>query len=464
MVFAKGDEAPASNGINRMAEESRKFVRQSWIPQYVGVIAKLFCAIGLILVELPGAGSSLAIAGDGTHNVPHTGIRDGRVWLDARYRYEFVSQANKPKNANASTLRLRPGVETGFFHGFRAGIEGEFVVELGPDDFNNTINGKTDRPVVADVQSAEVNQVYLESHHIPGVVLLGGRYRENLDNLRYVGSVAWRQNDQTFDGAKAIIKAVPGVTVFYGYIGNVNRIVSDRSPAGNISSNVHLVNVKSKPLPIGTLTGYTYLMEFFDVDQFPCIPTPAVLCSNASYGGFLKGKQPLGHGFTFNYRLEYARQTDYGNQTLDYGVNYLRVAPGLTRGRLTTTLIYELLGSDDGVAAFQTPLATGHIFNGFADIFLITPPTGLQDFYVDVRYKVPKTEGQFAYLSGLLLIGQYHEFRSDVGNINYGSEFDFYALWPLHEGWYTQFKYANYQADKFATDTQKFIFGLGYKY
>jgi len=430
--------------------------RQRPVSQHLGVAVKSFCAIGLFFIVSTGAGGSSAIAEENTRNIPHTGIRDGKVWIDARYRYEYVDQAGLPKDARASTLRTRVGVETGFFHGFRAGVEGEFVVELGPDDFNNTINGKTAYPIVADVQSAEVDQAYIESHHIPGVVVTGGRYRENLDNLRYVGSVAWRQNDQTFDGAKALITAVPGVTVFYGYIGNVNRILSDRSPFGNIHSNVHLVNVKSKPLPIGTLTGYTYLMDFFT--------EPFQFFSNASYGGFLKGKQSLGRGLTFNYRVEYARQTDYGNQPLDYGVNYVRVAPGLTHGGLTTTLIYELLGSDNGVAAFQTPLATGHIFNGFADVFLVTPPTGLQDFYVDVRYKAPKIDGHLHFLSELLLIGQYHEYRSDFGNINYGSEFDFYALLPIHEGWYTQFKYANYQADNFATDRQKVIFGLGYQY
>jgi len=225
---------------------------QSSGSQRLRAAAKSFCAAGLLFVVSAVAGGSLAIAGDSAHSIPHTGIRDGRVWIDARYRYEFVDQANKPKDANASTLRVRAGVESGFFHGFRVGVEGEFVVNLGPEDFNNTINGKTEYPVVADVQSAEVDQAYLESHHIPGVVLLGGRYRKNLDNLRYVGSVVWRQNDQTFDGATATITAVPGVTVWYGYIGNVNRIVSDRSPVGNINSNVHLVNVKSKPLPIGT--------------------------------------------------------------------------------------------------------------------------------------------------------------------------------------------------------------------
>ena len=37
---------------------------------------------------------------------------------------------------------------------------------------------------------------------------------------------------------------------------------------------------------------------------------------------------------------------------------------------------YEELGSDGGVAAFQTPLATLHAFNGWADLFLTTPGDG----------------------------------------------------------------------------------------
>ena len=311
----------------------------------------------------------------GPFQPPHTGLLKGKFWTDFRYRYEFVDQGNLPKDARASTLRNKTGVESGFFHGFRAGIEGEFVVDVGPEDFNNTINGKTQFPVVADVQSAEVDQAYLESYNMPGVVLLGGRYLENLDNERYVGSVAWRQNDQTFDGAKATITALPGVTGLYAYIGNVNRIFSDELPVGNVASNTHLFHLESKPMPIGTLTGYTYLIDLFDLDPQ----------SNASYGGFLKGKRPLGDKLTYDYRFEYARQTNYGDNPVDYSVDYVRVEQGLSWNGLTTTLIYELLGSDNGVAAFQTPLATGHIFNGFADVFLVTPPTGLQDFYVEAR-------------------------------------------------------------------------------
>ena len=423
--------------------------------------------VGLTLIVSVGAGSPLALAqsayynpqqgsGDGRYQVPHTGILNGKFWTEFRYRYEFVDQGNLPKDARASTVKNKTGVESGFFHGFRAGVEGEFVVDVGPEDFNNTINGKTQFPIVADVQSAEVDQAYLESHNIPGVALLGGRYLENLDNERYVGSVAWRQNDQTFDGGKATITAVPGVTGLYAYIGNVNRIFSDSSPVGNIHSNTHLMHLESKPMPIGTLTAYTYLIDLFDLDQF----------SNASFGGFLKGKRALGDTkLTYDYRVEYARQTNYGDNPVDYAVNYVRVEQGLTRSGFTTTLIYELLGSDNGVAAFQTPLATGHIFNGFADVFLVTPPTGLQDFYVEAKYKVSsKSGGPFSYFDGLLLLAQYHEFRSAVQGLDYGSEFDFYGYLPLRNGVYAQLKYANYQADQFFTDVEKVIFGLGYQY
>ncbi|HXG77717.1 MAG TPA: hypothetical protein VNJ31_00065 [Methyloceanibacter sp.] len=394
-------------------------------------------------------------SGDGRSLIPHTGFFNGKFWTDFRYRYEFVDQANLPKEARASTLKNKTGVESGFFYGFRAGIEGEFIVNIGPEDFNNTINGRTQYPIVADVQSAEVDQAYLESHHIKGVDLLGGRYLQNLDNERFVGSVAWRQNDQTFDGAKATVTAFLAATGLYAYIGNVNRIFSDESPVGNLASNTHLFHLESKKFPIGTFTAYTYLIDLFELDPL----------SNASYGGFLKGSRPLGEKLSYDYRFEYAHQTDYGDNPVGFAADYVRVEQGLSLSGFTTTLIYELLGSDDGIAAFQTPLATGHIFNGFADVFLIIPPTGLQDFYVEAKYKVSsKPGGPFSSFDGLLLLAQYHEFRSAVQDLDYGSEFDFYAYMPFRNGVYVQFKYANYKADQFFTDVEKVIFGLGYQY
>ena len=105
-----------------------------------------------------------------------------------------------------------------------------------------------------------------------------------------------------------------------------------------------------------------------------------------------------------------------------------------------------------------------HKFNGFADKFLVTPVNGLEDFYIDVTYKVKNAPGQLSIFNGLLLKAQYHDFKSEEGSIDYGTEFDFYAKMPLRRGVYVEAKYANYDADQFATDTEKFTLGVGWKY
>ena len=75
---------------------------------------------------------------------------DAKPVLDVRYRYEHVDQDGIPKNANANTLRTRAGFETGRFYGFGVGFDVEWVEAIGNEKFNNTINGKTQYPVVAD--------------------------------------------------------------------------------------------------------------------------------------------------------------------------------------------------------------------------------------------------------------------------------------------------------------------------
>lgn len=413
------------------------------------------------VVTLFGGGP--AFAEDAKGDDKNTGFLNGRFWLSSRYRYEEVDQDGFARNARASTLGVRPGVESGLFYGFRVGVEADLIGDIGSEDFNNGINGKAQYPIVADVESAEVNQAYLELHQIPGVVITGGRYTQDLDNWRFVGQVIWRQNNQTFDGAKVEVGAIPGVKIFYGYIGNVNRIFSDDGPDrtandGNLNSNVHLINVKADlPDALGGVTGYTYLMNLYDFAAF----------SNATYGGFLQGSREIVSGVTFNYRVEYAYQTDYGDQPTPYWADYWHIQPGVTIGGITATLGYEKLGSDGGNIAFQTPLATGHKFNGYADVFLVTPKEGLKDYYFDLTYKAKGLPDRLSFFEGLLINAQYHEFRSDVGDMDFGSEFDLYVKQPLKfmKGVAIDFKFAGYDggSGRFA-DRDKYILGVTYDY
>jgi len=87
---------------------------------------------------------------------------------------------------------------------------------------------------------------------------------------------------------------------------------------------------------------------------------------------------------------------------------------------------------------FQTPLATLHAFNGWADVFLNTPTTGLQDFYLFGTMKLPQE---------IPLTVMLHKFNAQTGGgYNYGHEFDISVSRKLGKHWTALAKYAYYDA------------------
>ncbi|MCH8134783.1 MAG: hypothetical protein IIB77_02255 [Proteobacteria bacterium] len=97
------------------------------------------------------------------------------------------------------------------------------------------------------------------------------------------------------------------------------------------------------------------------------------------------------------------------------------------------------------VQAFQTPLATLHAFQGWADKFLTTPAGGIEDFYVSVARKFRGTSYSVVY----------HRFDPETGGPSYGSEWDLVVKRPFAERYSVDLKYANYNASSHATDTEK---------
>ena len=102
--------------------------------------------------------------------------------------------------------------------------------------------------------------------------------------------------------------------------------------------------------------------------------------------------------------MEYARQENYGDNPNNYSADYILLEAALTAKGITGTLGYEVLGSHS-VQAFQTPLATLHAFQGWADKFVVTPAAGIEDFYVSVA---PAFRGATVSLF-------YHRFNTEAG-------------------------------------------------
>jgi hypothetical protein len=369
--------------------------------------------------------------------------------LDARLRYERVDQEPLARDADAVTARLRAGFEakTGVF-ALLAEAEGTLAID---NHYNSGVNGRTAFPIVADPQNVELNRLQLQYSGLPKTLVTVGRQRINLDDQRFVGSVGWRDNEQTFDAARVEWSGIKNVKAdvtyswsdrtIYGIDGG-NRFGLARYQA--IGGDNVFANLSFKT-EVGTLTGFTYLI---DQDERLVLAN-----SSATYGGRFAGSYSFRPMLKLIYAASFARQTDYARNPNRYRADYYAGELGLGIKAFSIGGGAEILGADRGVAltSFQTPLATLHKFNGWADKFLVTPPDGLKDLYGSLGYGWKKP-GPFDAI-GFTAI--YHRFSSDRNDRRYGDEVDVSATAKLKR--YTFIlKYADYQAHGFATDTKKF--------
>ena len=367
-----------------------------------------------------------------------------------RARYEYGDTGGRT-TAHAATVRARLGVLSRAINGFQAFAEYEGTVAADRNSYQAaSVHGLgRNKTIIADPESHELNQLWLSYDGFDHILIKTGRQEIALDNQRYVGGVAWRQNEQTFDAVTLDVTPSEDLTIWYAYINQVNRIFgSDRSalPAhDDFEGHSHLVNIAYTGSSLGKITAYAY---FFDLGN-----DAGNANSNQSFGVTLSGDLPIE---PLTYFLEYGYQTDAFENPLNYGTIYAHAklsAPVCEK--LTLNLGYEFLGSDDGVG-YNFPLGTNHAFNGFADQFLATPANGLQDIYASAGVKLPYD------LKGSVI---YHKFYNDGGDTDYGNEADLVLTRDLGKGFSILGKYAYYWAeDAPFTDTNRFSIEMNYKF
>ncbi len=363
----------------------------------------------------------------------------GTLHANARVRYEHVDQEDLSRNADAITLRLTLGYETLVHAGVSALIEGEVVESLGSARYNSTTNRRTAYPIVVDPDTVELNQAYLRLTSLTDSTVVAGRQAINLGNQRFVGAVGFRQNQQTFDAMRISTTALPAVAIDAFYAVEAHRIFGTRSASGSFNTDLFLLQATAKRKAWAEVTVYAH---FFDIEDLAAQ-------SSRTLGARASAKRNIGSGFTGSIALEAATQSDYGNNTSDYTAGYFVLEPGIARGDFNARFKNAIIEGRGG-SSFHFPFGTNHAFQGWADLFLNTPTGGIREHALAVTYRLPfggVWRGTSAYAAG-------HLFYSDSGD-RYGQEMDLRLARAITKNARVSLELADYKADGFGNDTQK---------
>lgn len=347
------------------------------------------------------------------------------VDLSFRYRAEVVDQEGPLDRAKASTVKTRATIKTDWTSGFDSVIEFDDVTAVGMDDYNagaGTTPDKINYAVIADPEGTELNQVFLRytNDMLNGAY---GRQRILMGNQRFVGGVGWRQNEQTYDSFTFNGQLIDNLTLSLAHIERANRIFGESVPAGRHAHNTNLANVEYSLGDSGKLSAF-----YLQVDN-----ETALALSNNTFG-----VRYAGNVDSLVYALEYATQSDGGDNPNDYSADYYLLEAAYKQKQFSAGVGYEVLGGDTaGGQGFTTSLATLHKFQGWADVFLSTPTAGIEDLYVNGSFKL----GQFNFKA------VYHEFSTEESGVDLGSEIDLSVSTKVNKTLSVLLKYADFSSD-----------------
>ena len=347
-------------------------------------------------------------------------LSSGKVSLDSRLRYETAdTDGDATDKAKGLTLRTRLGYKTAELGKVSAFIEFEDTrIVAGIDEYSPF---DTSYDTIADPEATELNQGYLLYKPTESLSVIAGRQRLILDNARFVGNVGWRQNEQTFDALTA--KYAQGdFAATVSWIDQVGGII-DKFDAVTDDA---LVNLSYKT-PAGKVVVYYYDLDHSNTHN-------QVQFENDTTGISFDGSSEVSEGVKLSYRLEFAAQETSTDKEADYSA----VELSLAFKPVTLAVGMETLGSDDGTYGFQTPLATKHAFNGWADMFLVTPADGLEDTYMKAVTKI----------TGIKFVAVYHEFAGDDSGDDIGTEMDLLAVKAFGKKYQIGLKYASFSTEE----------------
>jgi hypothetical protein len=394
-------------------------------------------------------------------------ITMGKPMTSFRLRYENVDQSGintltgkQLDEANALTLRSLIGWQTKPFKNFSIAAQLINVTQLTDDfyDGTNSLFGSSvatpanmkKYPLVADPDYTGVNQLFIEWTGLPDTKVKIGRQSVKLDNVRFIGNVEFRQIMQVFDGIAIENKSIENVDFYAAHFEGLRRISSQYLNDGNVD----IAHATWRYSPNAGLTGYGYFQNM-PLNGFNAYSNDAHTThggtgfddnSSQTFGLRADGGYKLNEDWKLLYTTEYAKQDRYRGGDSRIDAYYWHLGAGAGLGNWSLRLDREMLSSNNSLYGFQTPLATGHLFQGLGDFFLLTPKQGIEDTFLTLNGKVHDVQ----------LSAEYHWLDSDENfktgtntthftGSHYGNEFDLTAAYNYDKNWSGKLEYFSFK-------------------
>jgi hypothetical protein len=368
----------------------------------------------------------------------------GVLSFEVRPRYESASQSGFA-DADALTLRMRLGWKTPQWRDLQGEIEFDDISALS-GDYNDGAPPAEPFTTIADPEVTELNRILVAWAPSEAFTVTLGRQRITLDDQRFVGASGWRQDDQTFDALRLDVRQGQ-LQATYAYLDQINRVFGE---ALDWESQSHVFNVSYAFCAPLKLAAFAYLLDFRGA---------GVAQSNQSYGVRATGTANAG-AVQFTYAASYAAQSEYGDNPISYDAEYRALDASATYGAFTARAGHESLEGNGPGQRFITPLATLHAFQGWADVFLVTPDDGVEDKFVSAVYR-PETELPLLAKSALTLT--WHDYKAERTGADLCEEFNAHFTGPITETLSYVVKYADYDGAGAPPDTTRAWIGLEFK-
>ena len=382
---------------------------------------------------------------------PAEALAGPRLLGNLRLRYEFADDELAPQDATAVTVRYRGAVEAPLLPRVTFLGEVEASQEL-VDDFNDGRENwsmRLDRPVIVDPDSLELNRLQLLFNLAPGKDLIAGRQRIVLDDERFFGVSAFRQNDRTFDALRFSADLGASTLLDAGYLYRTHRVLGSDSPFGVFRGHSFFVNL-NLPTPAGRLSLFHYALDLETGPEKERLDT----ASSQTTGVRLSGRH---HGGRLGvlWEASYALQSDYADNPIAYDAYYALASLTVTHDRWSLAGRAEVLSGSDEGQGFQTPLATLRKFQGDADVFFLTPAQGVEDLSVSGEWRFDDRKR----LSDIKFFARHHWFGAEQGGADYGTELDFGLSARVNRTSFSA-SVARYDARSYASDLTRVFLGV----